>query len=64
MQHPIHQRSRTLPRRIADHFEQEIREGRLRENDRLPSTAELARQFGVNRETIQQSMRLLTRQGL
>ena len=64
MQHPIHQRSRTLPRRIADHFEQEIREGRLRENDRLPSTAELARSFGVNLETLQAAMKELAGRGL
>ncbi|WP_419646503.1 GntR family transcriptional regulator, partial [Victivallis vadensis] len=51
-------------RQIASYFERKISDGSLKENDRLPSTAELARQFGVNRETIQQSMRLLTRQGL
>ena len=50
-------------RQIAAYFERKISDGSLKENDRLPSTAELARQFGVNRETIQQSMRLLTRPG-
>jgi GntR family transcriptional regulator len=40
---------------IADHFKTEIIEGRLRENDELPTVRETARTFGVSHGTAQQA---------
>ncbi len=53
-----------LYRQIVSHFEREIFEGRLRPGDRIPPTKELAKQFGVNAETIQTSLRTLSDRGL
>ena len=57
-------RNDTLYQQIATYFETEIREGRLRPGVKLPPTTELSRQFGVNPDTIQQSLRILMKQGL
>ncbi len=46
------------------YFEKEIREGRLLPGSKLPTTAELSKQFGVNPETIQLGLKLLINQGL
>lgn len=53
-----------LYQQIANYFEREIVEGRLRAGDRIPATVALARQFEVNADTIQQSLKLLMEQGL
>ena len=57
-------RNDTLYQQIATYFETEIREGRLKPGVKLPPTTELSRQFGVNPDTIQQSLRILMNQGL
>lgn len=49
---------------IADHFEGEILSGKLRINDRLPTTTELSEQFGVAPLTIQRSLKRLSAKGL
>ncbi len=49
---------------VAMYFEQKIRNGELIAGDRLPTTMELAKQLGVNRETIQLGLKLLMNQGL
>lgn len=54
----------TLYQQIAMIFEKKIREGELPPGSKLPSTAELAKQFGVNPETIQLGLKLLIDQGL
>lgn len=57
-------RNDTLYQQIATYFEKEIREGRLKPGVKLPPTTELSKQFGVNPDTIQQSLRILMNQGL
>lgn len=57
-------RNNTLYQQIANYFETEIREGRLKPGVKLPPTTELSKQFGVNPDTIQQSLRILMDQGL
>lgn len=57
-------RNNTLNQQIANYFETEIREGRLKPGVKLPPTTELSKQFGVNPDTIQQSLRILMDQGL
>ncbi|HYF95296.1 MAG TPA: GntR family transcriptional regulator [Symbiobacteriaceae bacterium] len=49
---------------IKQHLEEEIRSGRLRPGERIPSEAELAQQFKVSRITSKQALVLLAREGL
>ncbi|HEY2146086.1 MAG TPA: GntR family transcriptional regulator [Steroidobacteraceae bacterium] len=51
-------------RQIANQIEQRIVARSLRTGDALPSEADLARQFGVNRSTIREAIRELETHGL
>lgn len=51
-------------RQIANLIEQKIVGRSLRTGDSLPSEADLARQFGVNRSTVREAVRELESQGL
>jgi DNA-binding FadR family transcriptional regulator len=51
-------------RRIANVIEQRIVERALKAGDPLPSEADLARQFGVNRSTVREAVRELETNGL
>src|SRR3974390_3927513 len=51
-------------RQIANLIEQRIVDRSLRTGDPLPSEADLARQFGVNRSTIREAIRELESHGL
>jgi len=53
-----------LYQQVAMYFEQKIRSRELVAGDRLPTTMELSKQLGVNRETIQLGLKLLMNQGL
>lgn len=64
--------SRDLPRierapayrLVYDAIEREIFAGRLRVGDPLPAETQLAEQFGVNRSTVREGIRLLEQSGL
>ncbi|AXE86879.1 Mannosyl-D-glycerate transport/metabolism system repressor MngR [Streptomyces sp. Go-475] len=49
---------------IADHLRERIRTGELKPGDRLPTQAELAEQFGVERGAVRQALRALQEDGL
>ncbi|WP_321342127.1 FCD domain-containing protein [Breoghania sp.] len=49
---------------VADAIEREIMSGRLRPGDQVGTEAELVRQFGVNRSTVREGIRLLEQSGL
>ncbi|WP_114253847.1 winged helix-turn-helix domain-containing protein [Streptomyces sp. Go-475] len=49
---------------IADHLRERIRAGELRPGDRLPTQAELAEEFGVERGAVRQALRVLQEDGL
>jgi GntR family phosphonate transport system transcriptional regulator len=51
-------------RQIADRIEGQIAAGRLAPGARLPSEAELARSFGVNRHTLRRALAELAARGL
>ena len=51
-------------RQIAHQIERKILERALRRGDPLPSEADLARQFGVNRSTVREAIRELETRGL
>jgi DNA-binding FadR family transcriptional regulator len=51
-------------RKVAAAISARIFARQLREGERLPAEAELARQFGVNRGTVREAMRELESQGL
>lgn len=53
-----------LWKQIAERIEAEIVEGRLGPGARLPTEAELAERFGVNRHTLRRALATLTDQGL
>lgn len=53
-----------LWKQIAERIEAEIVEGRLAPGARLPTEAELAERFGVNRHTLRRALATLTDQGL
>ena len=53
-----------LYHQLARALERDIREGRLREGDRLPSEPELAETHGIGRPTVRQAVESLVRQGL
>ncbi|MEU6590834.1 winged helix-turn-helix domain-containing protein [Streptomyces sp. NPDC046881] len=55
---------RLTPQQIADTLRQRIRTGVLRVGDRLPTQAELAEEFGVERGTVRQALRALQEDGL
>lgn len=56
--------SRFTPRDIADALRERIRAGELRAGDRLPTQAELADEFGVERGAVRQALRALQDDGL
>jgi len=49
---------------VAEAIEREILSGRLRPGDEIGTEAELVRQFGVNRSTVREGIRLLENGGL
>jgi GntR family transcriptional repressor for pyruvate dehydrogenase complex len=49
---------------VSDTLEGEIETGKLRPGDQLPTEASLASQFGVNRSTVREGIRLLEQSGL
>ncbi|MFD7134172.1 GntR family transcriptional regulator [Streptomyces sp. NPDC059894] len=51
-------------REIADVLRERIRVGQLKAGDRLPTQAELAEEFGVERGAVRQALRLLQDDGL
>ena len=53
-----------LPQEIADTLRDRIRTGALKTGDRLPTQAELAEEFGVERGTVRQALRALQDDGL
>ncbi|MEU6348723.1 GntR family transcriptional regulator [Streptomyces sp. NPDC047072] len=55
---------RLSPQEIADTLRDRIREGDLKAGDRLPTQAELAEEFGVERGTVRQALRALQEDGL
>ncbi|MFH8467359.1 GntR family transcriptional regulator [Streptomyces sp. NPDC017991] len=55
---------RLSPQEIADILRDRIRAGDLRTGDRLPTQAELAEEFGVERGTVRQALRALQDDGL
>ncbi|WP_424869160.1 GntR family transcriptional regulator [Streptomyces sp. SAI-229] len=56
--------SRVSPQEIADILRERIRSGELRTGDRLPTQAELAEEFGVERGTVRQALHTLREDGL
>lgn len=55
---------RLTPQEIADVLRERIRVGDLRAGDRLPTQAELAEEFGVERGAVRQALRVLQEDGL
>ncbi|MFG2129002.1 FadR/GntR family transcriptional regulator [Streptomyces sp. NPDC048751] len=55
---------RVSPQEIADVLRERIRAGELKAGDRLPTQAELAEEFGVERGSIRQALRALQDDGL
>ncbi|MFG3661451.1 GntR family transcriptional regulator [Streptomyces sp. NPDC047706] len=55
---------RLSPQNIADTLRERIRGGALKAGDRLPTQAELAEEFGVERGTVRQALRALQEDGL
>ena len=51
-------------RQIADAIEAEIADGRLPSGRQLPTEAQLAERFGVNRHTVRRALATLTTRGL
>ncbi|MEV6763413.1 GntR family transcriptional regulator [Streptomyces sp. NPDC051105] len=56
--------SRLTPQEIADTLRKRIRSGDLKAGDRLPTQAELADEFGVERGTVRLALRALQDDGL
>ncbi|WTB90046.1 winged helix-turn-helix domain-containing protein [Streptomyces cellulosae] len=56
--------SRLSAQEIADILRERIRGGELKAGDRLPTQAELAEEFGVERGTVRQALRALQDDGL
>ncbi|MGN9763182.1 GntR family transcriptional regulator [Streptomyces sp. SD31] len=54
---------RLSPQEIADILRERIRVGDLKAGDRLPTQAELAEEFGVERGTVRQALRALQEDG-
>lgn len=57
-------RSEPLHQQVARQIRTDIAAGKLRDGERIPSTKELADQFGVSGYTISEAMRLLADEGL
>ncbi|MFI1166023.1 GntR family transcriptional regulator [Streptomyces sp. NPDC020801] len=55
---------RSSPQEIAETLRERIRAGELKPGDRLPTQAELAEEFGVERGTVRQALRALQDDGL
>lgn len=55
---------RTLSEQVAEQLERDILEGRLNENDQLPSERQLMEQFGVGRPAIREALFHLQQLGL
>ncbi|MER7897282.1 winged helix-turn-helix domain-containing protein [Streptomyces sp. NPDC096046] len=55
---------RSSPQEIADNLRERIRAGELKPGDRLPTQAELAEEFGVERGAVRQALRVLQEDGL
>ena len=55
---------KTLSEQVAEQLEAEILEGRLNENDQLPSERELMEQFGVGRPAVREALFHLQQLGL
>ncbi|MER5547975.1 winged helix-turn-helix domain-containing protein [Streptomyces sp. NPDC002589] len=55
---------RLTPQEIADTLRERIRSGALRPGERLPTQAELAEEFGVERGAVRQALRVLHEDGL
>ncbi|MEV0241975.1 GntR family transcriptional regulator [Streptomyces sp. NPDC050674] len=55
---------RSSPQEIAGNLRERIRSGELRPGDRLPTQAELAEEFGVERGAVRQALRILQEDGL
>ncbi|PWI16427.1 GntR family transcriptional regulator [Streptomyces sp. Act143] len=55
---------RLSPQEIADALRERIRSGELKAGDRLPTQAELAEEFNVERGTVRQALRALQEDGL
>ncbi|WP_328362099.1 winged helix-turn-helix domain-containing protein [Streptomyces sp. NBC_00457] len=56
--------NRMSPQEIADALRERIRAGELKAGDRLPTQADLAEEFGVERGTVRQALRALQDDGL
>ncbi|WP_208900109.1 winged helix-turn-helix domain-containing protein [Streptomyces incarnatus] len=55
---------RLTPQEIADALRERIRSGELQPGERLPTQAELAGEFGVERGAVRQALRVLQQDGL
>ncbi|MEV5434938.1 winged helix-turn-helix domain-containing protein [Streptomyces sp. NPDC052682] len=55
---------RLTPQEIADVLRERIRAGELKAGERLPTQAELAEEFGVERSAVRQALRVLHEDGL
>ncbi len=55
---------RSSSQEIADVLRERIRVGELKAGDRLPTQAELAEEFGVERGAVRQALRALQEDGL
>jgi len=52
------------PQEIADAWRDRIRAGDLKASDRLPTQADLAEEFGLERGSVRQTLRILQEYGL
>ena len=50
-------------KQVLDNFKQQIYSGKLKQDDRIPSIRELAKQLGVNPNTVQKAYRELEEKG-
>ena len=56
--------TKSVSKQIAEQIRESIVDGRLQADDRLPTEAELARQFGVSRPTVREALKRLAAQNL
>ncbi|MBN2320400.1 MAG: GntR family transcriptional regulator [Acidobacteria bacterium] len=64
MEHDKPPLRRTKHRRVFEHVLADIESGRLKDGERLPSEAELVKQFGTSRPTVARALRDLQNMGL